>query len=216
MNSFDLHSFPRHSRLRAHDKVRSMKMKCLPRTNSCAAAILVLVLSGCVPGPSSVSSDRRLSTANFVVTLMGEDRDQAGIGEFFYRVTKKDAAQDPHFVPSGFLWLSLPLKEHVRLIESSDGRHLLIEEDIPNDCWMHKNYIIVSNGSRSLQHGYLDVPEAPHEGIPGPGGVPKAPDDPSTILSLDGGVLTFRYANGTVERRKLDRIRKMSRPHPPG
>jgi hypothetical protein len=148
------------------------------------------------------------------VEIKGEDRDQDGNGEFLYCVTKKDDPQDPHSVPSGFLWLSLPLKEHVRLIESSDGRHLLIEEDIPNDCWMHKNYILVSTGSGSLQHSYLDVPEAPHEGISGPGGVPKAPDDPSTILSLDGGVLTFRYANGTVERRKLDHIRKMSKPHP--
>jgi hypothetical protein len=148
--------------------------------------------------------------------LTSGDRVKAADSRFFYRVVKKDAPGVTHLVPSGFLDRPLSVEDRVRLIESTDGKNLLIEEDIPNDCWMHKNYLIVSVDKGSLEYRFLDVPELPHEGIPGPGGVPKAPNDPSTILSLDGVILTFRYANGTVERRNLDRIRKMSKPHPMG
>jgi hypothetical protein len=175
-----------------------------------------VLVGGCATGPQRVSNDSRVSSGNFVVELASGDRGKSADSEFFYRVMKKGAPQDVHIVPSGFLDQPLSMRDHVRLIESTDGKLLLIEEEIPNDCWMHKNYLIVSADSGSLEHGFLDVPELPHEGIPGPGGVPKAPDDPSTILSLDGGILTFRYANGTVERRNLDRIRKMSKPHPMG
>jgi hypothetical protein len=61
------------------------------------------------------------------------------------------------------------MKDHVRLIESSDGKHLLIEEDIPNDCWMHKNYLILSTDSGSFEHSFLDVPEAATRRYPRPG-----------------------------------------------
>jgi hypothetical protein len=181
-----------------------------------AVGVIAALVVGCSTWPRRVSENHRVSSENFVVELASGNRDASGGGGFFYRVMKKGASQDPLLVPSGFLDEPLSMRDHVRLIESTDGKQLLIEEDIPNDCWMHKNYLIVSADSGSPEHSFLDVPEAPHEGIPGPGGVPKAPDDPSTILSLDGGVLTFRYANGTVERRKLDRIRKMSKPHPMG
>lgn len=182
----------------------------------CAAGVLAVLLGSCATGPQQVSNGSRVSSGNFVVELASGDPAKPAGSRFFYRVMKKDAPREAHLVPSGFLDLPLSMRDHVRLIESTDGNQLLIEEDIPNDCWMHKNYLIVSAGSGSLEHRFLDVPEAPHEGIPGPGGVPKAPDDPSTILSLDGGILTFRYANGTVERRNLDRIRKMTKPQPMG
>lgn len=181
-----------------------------------AAAVLAVLVAGCATGPQQASNDSRISSKSFLVELAGGGRGGSADSGLFYRVMKKGGAQDLHLVPSGFLDHPLSMKDRVRLIESNDGKHLVIEEDIPNDCWMHKNYIIVSGDSGSLEHRFLDVPEVPHEGIPGPGGVPKAPDDPSTILSLDDGILTFRYANGTVERRNLDRIERMSKPHPIG
>lgn len=191
-------------------------MKTSRRNFLCAAGFLAVLVGGCATGVQLVSKDSGVSSENFVVELASGDRVGSADSKFFFRVMKKGAPQDVHIVPSGFLDQPLSMRDHVRLIESTDGKLLLIEEDIPNDSWMHKNYLIVSGDSGSLEHGFLDVPELPHEGISGPGGVPKAPDDPSTILSLDGGVLTFRYANGTVERRKLDRIRRMSKPHPMG
>lgn len=193
-------------------------MKYLPHTFSCAAGVLVLSLSGCAPSPPCVPNDCRIASENFVVEFIGGDRDDSENGQFFYRVMKKEYPRQLHLVPSGFLGGDHPLfvKEHVRLIESTAGKYLLIEEDIPNDCWMHKNYLIVSAGPGTITHSYLDVPEAPHEGIPGPGGIPEAPNDPSTILWLDDEFLTFRYAKGTIERRRLDSIRRMSKPHPIG
>jgi hypothetical protein len=191
-------------------------MNTLRHTFFCAAGVLAALLAGCATGPQRVSNDSRVSSENFIVELASGDRGKSADNRFFYRVMKKGAPQDVHLVPSGFLEQPHSMKDRVHLIESNDGKHLVIEEDIPNDCWMHKNYLIVSADLGSFKHSFLDVPEKPHEGIPGPGGVPKAPDDPSTILSLDGGILTYRYANGTVERRNLDRIQRMSKPHPIG
>lgn len=182
----------------------------------CAVGLLTVLFGGCATEPQRVSTDSGISSKNFAIELTSGDRVKSADSRFFYRVTKKGASQEKLLVPSGFLDQPESISNHVRLIESSDGKQLLIEEDIPNDCWMHKNYLIVSADSGPLEHRFLDLPEVPHEGIPGPGGVPKAPNDPSTILSLDGGILTFKYANGTIERRNLDHIRKMSKPHPMG
>lgn len=185
----------------------------------CATPCVALLLAGCSSTLHSVESDYLFRTRSFLVEFLPGGRGNPGRDGSCYRVAGVIGPRDGHLVGSGFdatgaLGFG---RKRVRLIESTDGKHLLIEEDIPNDCWMHKNYILVSVLSAgSFQHCYLMVPEAPHEGISGPGGIPAAPNDPSTMLSLDRGVLTFRYANGTIEQRSLSSIPRIAQPRPPG
>lgn len=101
-------------------------------------------------------------------------------------------------------------KSVVRVIEGSDESFMIIEEAPSNDCWPYKNYILISsqrNGGMDFK--YLWVPEVAHDGE-------GTPLDPSTILSLRGSELRFRYANGIEATRNLDDIRSTPEPPPHG
>jgi hypothetical protein len=164
---------------------------------------LASILTGCAALDSVSDGSHRLDTGNYIVKFTPTKRSPADPWKTHYRVMKKGGSRQVHEVASGFhgdapqsaLGYS---KDNVRLIESFDGKRLLIEEYIPNEAWVLKNYILISPSEHgSLEHSYLRIPEAPHEGTP---------NDPSTILSLDGEVLTFRYANGRIESRLLKDI----------
>jgi hypothetical protein len=182
------------------------------------AANLACLLTGCaVKNSMRVGSDH-LESANYIVKFTPTKRSPADRWTSHFRVMKKSGSRQILEVASGFRGDDSQKdlgfnKDHVRLVESSDGGHLVIEEFIPNDCWMLKNYILISpSADGSLGQSYLRVPEAPHEGIPGPGGNPPAPNDPSTVLSLDGEILSFRFANGNISKIAIKDIPKESDP----
>lgn len=182
------------------------------------AASLACVLTGCAATGSMSVGSNHLESANYTVKFIPTKRSSTDSWNSHFRVMKKGGSRHTLEVASGFRGDDSQQnlgfnKKHVSLVESSDAEHLVIEEYIPNDCWMLKNYILISpSADGSLAHSYLRVPEAPHEGIPGPGGNPPAPNDPSTVLSIDGEILTFRFANGKISKIALKDIPRAHEP----
>jgi len=179
---------------------------------------LANILTGCAALDSVPDGSHRLETGNYIVEFTPTKRSPADPWRTHYRVMKKGGPRHVHEVSSGFhgdapqsaLGYS---KDNVRLVEGSDGEHRLIGEYIPYQAWVLKNYILISPAKHgSLEHGYLRIPEVPNEGISGPGGIPPAPNDPSTVLSLDGEVLTFRFANGKTTSVVLKDIPRATEP----
>lgn len=159
-----------------------------------------------------------IECANYIVKFIPTKRSPADPWNSHFRVMTKGGSRQILEVASGVrggnpqhdLGFN---KDDVRLVEGAAGDQLVIEESIPNDCWMLKNYILISRSSdASLAHSYLRIPEAPHEGIPGPRGNPPAPNDPSTVLSLDGEILTFRFADGKISKIELKDIPRAPEP----
>lgn len=182
------------------------------------AATLACLLTGSAVKGSKTLGSVNIESANYSVQFTPAKRSPVAPWTSHFRVMRKGGSRQTLDVASGVRGVDPQQdigigKDDVRLVESADGDQLVIEESIPNDCWMLKNYILISpSADGSLAHSYLRIPEAPHEGIPGPGGNPPAPNDPSTVLSLDGEILTFRFANGKVSKTALQDIPRAPEP----
>lgn len=102
-------------------------------------------------------------------------------------------------------------KNWIRIIQDPNGRALLIEEEIPNDCGPCSNYLWVHLDTNGFIEGaYLRLPSK----VTGPpGGIdyeyPK-------VRSLDGNILRYDYTVGTTVTKRIDQIEKSGRPTPPG
>lgn len=103
-------------------------------------------------------------------------------------------------------------KDNIRVIGSSSGDQILIEENVPNDCCPCTNYALVSADSYGFDHTFLKIPER-RFGPPQPG--PDFGEYPQ-VKSIEGGVLELRYFNGVTERKKIDEIERADRPQQPG
>lgn len=133
-----------------------------------------------------------------------------------YHVSRSNAANQTLTIRSGHPTsdfrpeIQYDPKKVVRFIEGSDEKFMIIEEAPSNDLWSYKNYILISSQKNGgMDSRYLRVPEVAHDGE-------GTPPDPSTILSLRGSVLTFRYANGVEATHNLEDIRSTPEPTPHG
>jgi hypothetical protein len=103
-------------------------------------------------------------------------------------------------------------KNWIRIIEDSNGRALLIEENIPNDCGPCMNYVFIHLDSNGLLDGeYLKLPTK----VTGPAYYPINYSYPK-VRSLDGDVLRYDYSTGGTVTKRIDQIEKSDRPTPPG
>jgi hypothetical protein len=102
-------------------------------------------------------------------------------------------------------------KNWIRIVQDPNGRALLIEEEIPNDCGPCSNYLWVHLDANGFFEGtYLRLPLK----VTGPpGGIdyeyPK-------VRSLDGDVLRYDYSTGVGVTKRIDQIEKADHPTPPG
>lgn len=102
-------------------------------------------------------------------------------------------------------------KNWIRIVQDSNGRALLIEEEIPNDCGPCSNYLWVHLDANGFIEGtYLRLPSK----VTGPpGGIdyeyPK-------VRSLDGDVLRYDYSTGAGDTKRIDQIDTADHPTPPG
>jgi hypothetical protein len=102
-------------------------------------------------------------------------------------------------------------KEWIRIIPDSNGRALLIEEEIPNDCGPCSNYLWVHLDAHGFLEGtYLQLPS---EASGHTGGIdyeyPK-------VRSLESNVLRYDYSRGAAVTTRIDSLVKTDRPQPPG
>jgi hypothetical protein len=102
-------------------------------------------------------------------------------------------------------------KNWIRIVRDPSGRALLIEEEIPNDCGPCSNYLWVHLDAHGFIEGsYLRLPSK----VTGPpGGIDY--EYPS-VRSLDGDILRYGYAVGSLVTKRIDQIEKSDRPLPPG
>lgn len=102
-------------------------------------------------------------------------------------------------------------KNWIRIIADPNGKALLIEEDIPNDCAPCMNYLWVSSDSRgNLEGSYFGLPSK----STGDGGgidyeYPK-------VISLNSDLLKYKYSKGQPITKNIRTIKKADRPTPPG
>lgn len=172
-----------------------------------------MFVSGCAANTKLPEPDHRRIGRFFTVEFSPAEGSEPNAKDPYYRITRNAVSGSPLRVMSRLKNEKSPMGAAgsaaglTRLIEGTDGRHLIIEEEFPNDAWPVKSYILVSaTDHRPLEYTFLRVPEAPYEGTP---------NDPSKVISLDGDVLTFRYANGTQAHRRLEDIPKMAKPKQP-
>jgi hypothetical protein len=102
-------------------------------------------------------------------------------------------------------------KNYIRIIEDPNGRAVLIEEDIPNDCGPCSNYLWVRLTTDGFLEGkYLRLPSkitGDHGGINYE--YPK-------VHSLTGDLLMIGYSRGGTFSKRVDQIEKADAPTPPG
>lgn len=103
-------------------------------------------------------------------------------------------------------------KNWIRMIGDPNGKALLIEEEIPNDCGPCSNYLWVHlDAGGCLKGTYLLLPSQV-TGEPGAGIDYEYP----RVHFLNGDVLQYRYSVGAPVNQRIDRIEKSNRPTPPG
>ena len=103
-------------------------------------------------------------------------------------------------------------KNWIRVVQDPNGKALLIEEEIPNDCGPCSNYLWVHLDSNGFVEGtYLRLPSK----VTGPPGEGIDYEYPR-VRSLEGNVLRYSYSVGAPVTKQIDQIEKSSRPTPPG
>lgn len=102
-------------------------------------------------------------------------------------------------------------EEFIRVIADPNGKALLIEEEIPNDCGPCSNYLWVHFDSDDVLQGeYLQLPSK--ETGP-PGGINYGFPE---VRSLDGDILRYEYSTNLIITKPIGQIEKSNRPTPPG
>jgi hypothetical protein len=184
--------------------------------------LLVFTLIGCAaskrPGADApVTAIWKLE--NFRVQFQAGPTSSEGRSFSFYEITKTSPEELPSLVMESAHSLARfgsvtngDPKYWIRIIEDSNAKALLIEEQIPNDCGPCLNYLWVRPDSNGYIRGtYLRLPSK----VTGP---PNAPIDYEypKVRSLDGGVLRYDYSIGGTVTKRIDQIEKSDRPTPPG
>lgn len=100
--------------------------------------------------------------------------------------------------------------DYIKLLTSTSGKTLLIEERIPNDNSPCTNWILVRGVNGELVHDYLDLP------IQAGGPDPLVGELP-TISRISEHEVSFRYPNGKSRTMAVkDVMKKEKRPTFPG
>jgi hypothetical protein len=157
-------------------------------------------------------------TKNFRVHFRAGPRGSDGKSFSFYEITHKspDGYGDGTVMESahslhGFQGVTNGIPTNwIRIIEDPNGKALLIEEDIPNDCGPCMNYLWVNLDGNFLVGTYFRLPSK----TTGDGGgidyeYPK-------VISLEGDLLKYKYSIGNVISKSVQSIEKADRPTPPG
>jgi hypothetical protein len=99
----------------------------------------------------------------------------------------------------------------IRMVEDPNGKALLIEEVIPNDCGPSSNYLFAHLEFNGVLKGvYLQLPSkvtGPPEGIN---------YEYPYVRSLDGDFLTYDYRRGPTVTKCITQIEQTENPTPPG
>ena len=102
-------------------------------------------------------------------------------------------------------------KNWIRIVQDPNGRALLIEEEIPNECGPCSNYLWVhldTNGF--IEATYLRLPSKV-TGPPGEGIDYEYPE----VRSIGGKTIRYNYSVGTTVTKSVDQIEKSDHPTPP-
>ncbi len=183
---------------------------------------LVLTLVGCAP---SVVDHRETAAStewrkgDFRVRFQAGPRGEDGRSYSFYDIThtatrqqERSMVKESAHTLGGFGSVTNgDPKNWIRIVQDSNGRALLVEEEIPNDCGPCSNYLWVHLDANGFVEGsYLRLPS---KVTSPPGGIdyeyPK-------VRSLDGDVLRYDYSTGAGVTKRIDQIEKANHPTPPG
>jgi hypothetical protein len=185
-------------------------------------SLLIFLLYGCattIPRSGEPPTTAAWRKGDFHVRFQAGPRGEDGRSYSFYDITHKAAGQQERSMVMesahtlggfGSVTNGDP-KNWIRVVQDSNGRALLIEEEIPNDCGPCSNYLWVHLGANGFIEGkYLRLPSK----VTGPpGGIdyefPK-------VRSLDGDALRYDYSTGVGVTKRIDQIEKSDRPTPPG
>jgi hypothetical protein len=185
-------------------------------------SLLIFLLVGCATtslhqGEANNTTEWR--KGDFRVRFQAGPRGDDGRSYSFYDITHTAAGQQERSIVKesahtlggfGSVTNGDP-KNWIRIVQDPNGRALLIEEEIPNDCGPCSNYLWVHLDTNGFIEGeYLRLPSK----VTGPpGGIdyefPK-------VRSLDSNVLRYDYSTGAGVTKRIDQIEKSDRPTPPG
>lgn len=183
--------------------------------------LLVISLSSCAKLSSAETrypDPIHWETKNFHVHFQAGPRGTDGKSFSFYEITHKSpdgygdstVMESAHTV-NGFKSVTNGIsKNWIRIIEDPNGKALLIEEDIPNDCAPCVNYLWVKLDGKFLEGTYLLLPTK----TTGDGGgidyeYPK-------VIALEDKALKYKYSTGSIISKNIQSIEKADRPTPPG
>lgn len=112
----------------------------------------------------------------------------------------------------GFACVNHPAPaNHIKVLPDSKSEALVIQETIPNDCGPCTNYIwIRSDGPKTFNHSYLQIPERPTGASDGNGS--EFPE----VVSIRDGRLTYRYSTGSAITVEAGSLPSAQEPTPPG
>lgn len=185
-------------------------------------SLLIFLLIGCattIPHRGEPPTTTTWTKGDFHVRFQAGPRGQADKSYSFYEITHAAAGQQERSIVmesahslGGFGSVTNGDPQNwIRIIQDPNGRALLIEEEIPNDCGPCSNYLWIHLDSNSFVEGeYLRLPSkvtGPPEGINYE--YPK-------VRSLDGDVLRYDYSTGGPVTKRIGQIEKSDRPTPPG
>lgn len=181
-----------------------------------------IFLSGCastIPRPGKSPATAEWRKGDFQVRFQAGPRGREEDSASFYEITHAAAGhgercivmESAHSLGGFGSVTNGDPRNWIRVVQESNGRALLIEEEIPNDCGPCSNYLWVHLDSKGLLQGeFLLLPSK----VTGPpGGIDH---EYPKVRSLDGDVLTFGYSTGADLTERLGRIEKSDRPTPPG
>lgn len=184
---------------------------------------IAVTLTGCAifDGASTGNSaSARWRVGDFGVDFQAGPRGLAERSYSYYRI-RYTAAEEPlrelvmesaHSLDGLACVTNGDPKKWIRIIPDPNGRALLIEEEIPNDCGPCSNYLWVHIGSNTLMQGtYLQLPSK----VTGPPGQGIDYEYPQ-VIALDGNLLRYRYSSEAPVTQRIDLIEKSDRPRPPG
>jgi hypothetical protein len=187
-----------------------------------AFILLAFSIIGCATSnrPSATNAaSTEWKIGDFGVRFQAGPRDQEDRSYSYYKISytaegqqERELVMESAHTVEGFSSVTNgDPKNWIRIVKDPNGRALLIEEEIPNDCGPCSNYLWVHLDTNGFIEGtYFRLPTK----VTGPpGGIdyeyPK-------VRSLDGNILSYCYTVGATVTKRIDQIEKSDRPMPPG
>jgi hypothetical protein len=185
-------------------------------------SILTALLTGC--STTVLRGDVSLATTewkkgDFRLRFQVGPKGKEGRSYSFYEIGHTIAGQQEHsevmesaHTTEGFECVkNSDPKDWIRIVEDLNGRALLIEEEIPNDCGPCSNYLWVHlDTGGDLESTYLHLPSKVT-------GLPEGIDyQYPRVISLNGNFLSYSYTEGATVTKRIDQIERSDRPTPPG